>query len=100
MLKWARLRMPPLPKEGDPSKPKKQMSLDGMDINARQQWVDLMLDKARANLLRAEMGLEESFQHCEDDDNDVERKNLPNAPSSRNQIQSQTNEEEEEDAWQ
>jgi hypothetical protein len=59
MLEYARQRMPPLPKKGEePKEPPPELA---GKLETRQEWVDRMLDRARAMLLRQEMDLDEAF---------------------------------------
>lgn len=74
MLKYALQRMPPLPRSKEEAAKMEQQALlaassattnnngDALVIETRQMWVYRMVDKAKAALLRNEMGLEESFQ--------------------------------------
>jgi hypothetical protein len=66
MLEYARQRMPPLPKKGEePKDPPPEL---GGKLETRQEWVDRMLDRARAILLRQEMDLDEAFRDLDEQD--------------------------------
>ena len=67
MMAYAQQRMTPLPKSKEEALKMEEQALLGGGSETRQIWVYRMTDKARAALLKSEMGLEESFQDLDVD---------------------------------
>ena len=99
MMTYALQRMPPLPKTKEEAlKMEQQALLGGGAVETRQTWVYRMVDKAKAALLRDEMGLEESFQNLDPPTKRSDGSVASKSSSEDNQASSVVNDEE--DAWQ
>ena len=99
MMTYALQRMPPLPKTKEEAlKMEQQALLEGGAVETRQTWVYRMVDKAKAALLRDEMGLEESFQNLDPPTKRSDGSVASKSSSEDNQASSVVNDEE--DAWQ
>lgn len=91
MMAYSQQRMPPLPKTKEEALKMEEQALKGGGSETRQTWVYRMADKAKAALLKSEMGLEESFQDLDTKGSEV---------SGTRQDNSGTPPEDEENAWQ
>ena len=91
MMAYAQQRMPPLPRTKEEALKMEEQALKGGGSETRQTWVYRMADKAKAALLKSEMGLEESFQDLDtkgSDDSVIKQDNSGTQPDG------------EENAWQ